>query len=49
MRATSATAIPAVGSEPVPEGGYRVRFYPEASVGLARYDLWTSKVVRIAG
>jgi hypothetical protein len=35
------------GTEPVPEGGYRMRFYPLASGELARYDLWTSKVVRI--
>jgi hypothetical protein len=36
-----------IGTEPVPDGGYRVRFYRDDSGRLARYDLWTSRVVRI--
>ena len=35
-----------VGSEPVPDGAYRVQFFPDGSGQLARYDLWSARVVR---
>jgi len=35
-----------VGSETVPDGAYRVQFFPDGSGGLARYDLWAGRVVR---
>jgi len=35
------------GTEPIPEAGFATRFVPDGSGKLARYDLWTNRVVRI--
>jgi CubicO group peptidase (beta-lactamase class C family) len=36
-----------IGTEAIPDEGFRARFVPDGSGRLARYDLWTNRVVRI--